>query len=299
MNLFQTSFKKKGKLIIVCLIITICITGCGKNSEKSKSKNDKLSTDGISSANGAENSGNGENILDKYVYVTKDKSVGLGDYKGLTYTPVETEVTEQEIDAAISDTLAYFQDFMDVEELTDDLVSEFYEGIDTVDELRDELKVVIYEQKCELAKEAYEEELLTKLVDNSDIFVDFTDQASQSYSALISHYNAMAVMGNLSLEQYVTEELGLDSETWQEDVAREATILTRRHMVLLAIAEAESITVSDTEYEERIEQYMLYYGYDNRELFEREFTKEYIIRNMTEDSAFDFVMQNALPDSNN
>lgn len=290
---------KTGFLLLLCFLC-MCLTACGKKAGLKESATDP-DADKRSEAGGTEgtdkNGAAGDS--EKYVYITADKSVALGQYEGVTYRLADTDVTDEELNEKMKDTLEYFQSFMEIDALTDEVVAEFYEGYESVEELKEAYRDIILQKKQEEAQISYQEQVLTQIVENSDIFVDLTEDAAQCYSSLIIHYNALAVAGNMSLEEYAVNVLGLRSETWQEQIAADAANITYRHTILLAIAEAENITVSDSEYESGLEKYMEYYGYDNRELFEQEFTKEYIIRNMLEDSALEYVMSKALPIGNN
>lgn len=293
--------KRTAVSVLLFCFLCLCLTACG-----TKNGSEESATDPDSDKKTETPEGTGDvpengvpDVQKEYVYVTRDKSVGLGQYEGLTYQTADTSATEAEVEEKMKDTLEYFQSFMEIDELTDEVVAEFYEGYDSVEELRTAYSDIISQKKLEEAQKDYQEQVLTQIVENSDIFVDLTEDAAKCYSSLVNHYNTLAVAGNMTLEEYAVSVLGLPAGSWQEEIAEDAANLTYRHTILLAIAEAQDITVTDSEYEAGIEKYMEYYGYDNRELFEQEFTKEYIIQNMLEDSALEYVMSKALSIGNN
>ena len=294
-------------MIRAVLVMCFVLGACGKKDKEKEvsTEPDAKITEGVSD-NGADSDSvegeaddsqkNGEEEL--YVYVTKDNSVGLGKYEGLTYTLIDTSVTQEQIDETMAETLEYFQSIMEIDELTDDVIAEFYDGYETVEDLKAAYSQIIEQNNIAEAQLMYQEEILNQIVENSDVFVDLTDEAAKCYSSLVTHYNVQAVAANMTFDEYITDVLGMTDDTWEEEIAEDAATLTYRHAVLLAIAEAENITISDAEYESKVGEYMDYYGYDNLKLFEKEYTKEYIITNMLEDSALEHVMSTAISADN-
>ncbi|MGN0165121.1 MAG: hypothetical protein ACI39R_02975 [Lachnospiraceae bacterium] len=281
--------------LMVLMSLTLCACGKKDSGVNKASESDANEKPGLTT--GADD-GTQSDTLDEYFYVTEDKSVGLGNYLGVTYTPIDTSVTDEELQKVMDDTLEYFRSIMEIESLSDEIVSEFYDGYETVEELENAFRNIIHEKNEQKASMTYQEEVLDKIVESSDIFVDLTEEASECYSSLVTHYNTLAVAENKTLEEYMVQTLGLDAENWHEQLAEDATILTYRHKILLAVAEAENLSISEEAYETKIGIYMEYYGYDNRELFEQEFTKESIEQNMLEDMALEFVMSKAVPADN-
>ena len=288
-------------LVLLCVFVS---ASCGKkDGDGDKATQGEAVSTENEKPSGAGNNENGEDNANtqnkQYVYITADNSVALGQYKGIEFTPVDTTVTDAEISQSMNDTLKYFQTFMDVDELTDELVAEFYEDYDSVGELYNALKEIISQRKQTEAKQKQQEEILNKIVENSDILVDMTDEAAECYSSLMIHYNVLAVASDKTLDDYMLETVYPNASDWKEKLAADAATLTCRHAVLLAIAEAEGMSVSDSEYEEAISGYMEYYGYDNRELFEQEFSKDQITKNILEDKALSYVVEKAVPVSDN
>lgn len=309
MTLIDKTSIKRVLIFTAVLVMCFVLGACGKKDkekEVSTESDAKISGELTNDVSDENNSGNGEsgdgsqneNGEGSYVYVTQDNSVGLGKYEGLTYTLIDTSVTQEQIDETMTETLEYFQSIMEIDELTDDVIAEFYDGYETVEELKAAYSQIIEQNNIIEAELRYQEDILNQIVENSDVFVDLTDEAAQCYSSLVTHYNVQAVAANMTFDEYVTDVLGMTADTWEEKIAEDAATLTYRHTVLLAIAEAENITISDAEYESKVGEYMDYYGYDNLKLFEKEYTKEYIITNMLEDSALEYVMSTAIPADN-
>lgn len=305
-------FRWDRKIIFVIAIMSVCLfAACGKdktdgitgtaadanNSENVSGSGDDNSSENETDGDGAGTDNDGADEFDEklYVYVTADRSVGLRKYEGIEYIPYDTNATEAEINASMEDTLKYFQSFMEIDELTDEIVAEFYEDYSTVEDLYNAFAEIISHNKQVEAPFNNQEQVLNKLVETCDIFVDLTAEAAECYSALVIHYNALAVASVISLDEYMNNVLYPGVTDWQKRLAEDAAELTCRHKILLAIAEAENITISDSDYQSLVAGYMEYYGYDSLELFEQEFTKEQIVMNMLEDSALEYVMSKAIP----
>ena len=266
-------------IFLVSLALILCV-GCGKKEEKTEEKkNEQAATSEEEQATEEEADESSD-----YYYVTEDGSVGLCDYTAFTYHVVSTDVTEEQMDEKMQETLDYFRNvlYLDVTEVTDDLVSQYYE-YSTVEELKEAYAEVIKAKNEEDAQAAYEEEIVTQLVEGSDIFVDVTEDSAATYNSLMAHYKALAYAEGVTLEEYAENELGITFSDLEQELAQDAVDHTMRKMVVLAVAEAEGYTVTKGEYNLRIAEYMEYYGYEDEASFEYDFTVEYIMENMLMD----------------
>lgn len=293
--------KHKWLLTVVFLLMAIMLIGCNKDKNKEEIATDEVSKeqnaegDDSSLGDGTDDSGNtaGEGIEE--LYVTADGSVKLGQYKGLEYVPADTAVPEAEINECMQATLEYFQEFMEIEELTDELVAEYYEGYETVDELKEGFRVILAEEKKNEAEYNNREQIVNKLIETSEIYVDLTAEAVVAYDALVKHYNTEAVKSGMEIEEYMLAKFSLGAEEWETYLAEEASEIVVKSKILLAVAEAEKLGVSETEYEERVAVYMEYYGYEERQIFEYEFSVDVIKKYMLEDIAMEYLMSLAVP----
>ncbi len=294
---------KKHKLLfaLVLLAMAIMLAGCNKEEKKNKNENEKATEDvsneqNENDANIGQGDNQGDDDGDKFeAYITVDGSVKLGNYKGIEYVPADTIVSEEELNECMKETLEYFQEFMEIDELTDEIVAEFYEGFETVDELKEGFRVILADEKLSIAEYNNNEQVVGKLVETSEIYVDLTDDAIAAYNSLIKHYNVEAVKAGMELSEYMQSELSLGVDEWELYVAEEASSIVVKRRVLLAVAEAEKLTVSETEYDERIAAYMEYYGYEDSAIFEYEFSVDAIKKYMLEDIAMEFLLSQAIP----
>ena len=286
-------------LLAVLLLMAFMLIGC--NKEDKKNNNDKATGEvsGAQDANDADGltgDNKGDDTDDTWTgYMTNDGSVKLGNYKALEYIPVETVVSEAELDECMKETLAYFQEFMEIEVLTNELVAEYYDGFETVDELKEGFRVILAEEKRNEAEYNHREQIINELIAHSEVYEDLTEQAVNAYDSLVKHYNAGAVALGMKLEDYMYEKFSLEADEWEIYLANEASEMVVKSKILLAVAEAENLSVSESEYEERVAVYMEYYGYEERQIFEYEFSVEAIKQYMLEDIAMEYLISMAVP----
>ena len=231
---------------------------------------------------------------DPYFYTKKDGSVGLCNYNEVSYHKQNTEAEDTELQKKLDETREAVSKMegKELTELTDELVAKYYE-YKSVAALKDAYKKMIEESKEEKAETAYKNEILSYIVDNSCFNSDLTEKSCTYYASLYSYYNAQAVTKNMSFDQYVEEAYGTNAADFKKNIAKDATELACRTEALLAIAEAEKIEITDEVYEAKIKLYMEKFGYTDRELFEKEYSKDVIEFNILQDLAFDYVLGKA------
>ncbi|MBP3238098.1 MAG: hypothetical protein J6M24_03270 [Lachnospiraceae bacterium] len=235
-----------------------------------------------------------ETEVSPYYYISEDGSVGLCNYNDISYHEQDTSAEATELEAKMNETLSVISksENKEIPELTDALVSKYYD-YKSVDELRNAYKKMIEESKEEKAEDAYKNEILSYIVENSSFNSDLTEKSCTYYASLYSYYNARAVAKNMSFDEYVETYYETPAAEFKKNIARDATQLACRTEALLAIAEAEKLEITDEIYEEKIKTYMEKFGYSDRELFEKEYSRDVIEFNILQDLAFEYVLGKA------
>lgn len=142
-------------------------------------------------------------------------------------------------------------------ELTDEWVSEKYGylSISTVDGFKEYLKRQMY---LSYVYDEVKDELLANSTVNSydsDMLTKYTDIAVNQFESSLSSYYGIAMDAYLQAMEKTEEEFRKEKE-------EEAKPDLKERMVIEKIAEAENITLSDEEFNTRMEQYAKEYGLD-------------------------------------
>ena len=98
----------------------------------------------------------------------------------------------------------------------------------------------------------------------------------------------------VTLEAFVYGSFGMTLDTFNEEVPKAAELSVKRKYVILAVAEAENITVSDDEYSEYADEMMTNYGYETLEDLETDYTKDSLMESILYNKALEFVTTNAV-----
>lgn len=253
--------------VVVYLAATFVIpavTGCGSDA---KSSEEQTGADELTSS------------------VTK-----LGTYTGLSYTDGSGRVpTDEEVQEEMEAILLWFEDA----ELTEDWVKENLD-FDSIDDFREDTRHNLMTVYDERAWKASAKELFETVIADSEF--DLSDADLETvYKRYENTYQQYADMLDLTLEEYVTQELGTDMEQFQKDGEDAAEMVLKTKLVADAIAKAENLDY-DASYEEIANQIVAEEGYDSlTDLEEAAGGKEELRDEVTYRMAAQFMMEQATP----
>gem|GEM_PF-4022189 len=180
-----------------------------------------------------------------------------------------------------------------IPEYTDEFVAEnfAYLGFTTTAELDEYLE-------RDLFVSSVIEEIWDTVVDNATVVsYDSEDLAElvteySEYQEYIIYYST-----GYTLEEYL-EAVGMTEDEFTAEMEASAKEELKERMVVEAIAEAEGIEISDTEYDELMEEYAGNYGYDSVEAFSSYYsslTEEDFLFSMINQKVQEFVADNSNP----
>ncbi len=110
--------------------------------------------------------------------------------------------------------------------------------------IREELEA----EKAETNEEDARLEVFNQIFDNSEVIEYPEKEYSEKYEKLTSSYEEYAEANDMEFADYLEEEMGITEEQFEE-LATEATQnAVKRELVLLAIARAEDLELSDSDY---------------------------------------------------
>ena len=175
----------------------------------------------------------------------------------------------------------------------DAFVSENYKCA-TVEEFEQKLYDSIAAQK-EKNRETYMMQTIWEALADS---CAITDYPAEEYTALyqdnLNYYQALAEQKGISLNEYALTLYGMDVSTFYETLKSGIYSRMQEEMILLSIARAEGLTVTDAEYEEGLTKFLAYYGLTSKEQLLQYVTKEQITESLLFEKAYAFLMENAV-----
>ena len=195
--------------------------------------------------------------IEGFVEKLTDKQVGSKEEFDITI-PENTENTTLKTYAG--KTVHYVVEIKNIvktiiPELTDEWVKEQYGYMDisTADGFKEYLKRQMY---LSYVYDEVKEELLDKSTVNSydsDMLSRYTDIAVSQFESTISSYYG------ISMDAYL-QAMNKTEEEFRKEKEEEAKPDLKERMIIEKIAEAENITLSDEEFNKRMEQYAVEYG---------------------------------------
>ncbi|MDR0949351.1 MAG: trigger factor, partial [Lachnospiraceae bacterium] len=136
-------------------------------------------------------------------------------------------------------------------ELDDEFASEVSE-FETLEEYRQDIRRQLHYELADKMRKDKEEAVLEAIIENATM--DIPLPMIQMYAdQLMDDMSNRMRMSGISLETY-SKYLGITMEMMKEEMTRRAKKTISSDIVLRAIAQSESIEVTDEELEERLEQ---------------------------------------------
>ena len=136
-------------------------------------------------------------------------------------------------------------------DLDDDFASDVSD-FDTLDEYKEDLKKTIGEKKQSEAKTKKQNEAVDKAVENSTMDIP-NAMIDTQVQRMVEDFSQRLQQQGLTIEQYF-QYTGLTPEKIIGDMKPEAERRIKNSLVLAAVAKAETIEISDDEYEEELKK---------------------------------------------
>lgn len=173
-------------------------------------------------------------------------------------------------------------------ELTDKFIKENLE-YNSYDEFEAAMRKSVENTYAAESTGELQETLLQQVIDASSILEYSKKDYDEAREVIESGYAAYVDM--LGMESL--DELYDSLEMTKEDLEEEITESLYRTLTIKAIIESESLSLSDEDYEEGIAYYMEQNEYDSREEFINDYGEDEIRRQLLEDMALNFLVNNA------
>jgi len=138
--------------------------------------------------------------------------------------------------------------------LTDELVKENTEFATSADYEAD-VRKKLEESKQDAAKESVQREVIDKVVTESAVKSVPKAVEDKYHQQIMNYWNNLAAQYGLELKDIVTNQFKLTEEEFEKEVKSQAESSAKQLVVVKAIAEAEKLEVSDSEYQDALNSY--------------------------------------------
>lgn len=136
-------------------------------------------------------------------------------------------------------------------------------------------------------------QILGAIIDNSKFDINDEEVALYADQIRTQQENMSYMYYGVDLETYVTG-MGMTMEQFEQDCTDTGLFRLQTGLIKEAIAEKESLTISDEEYAGGVEHYMNNYGYTDQEQFESAMGKESIMEQLLFDKVLQFIEESAV-----
>ncbi|MCC8045787.1 MAG: trigger factor [Clostridiales bacterium] len=184
---------------------------------------------------------------------------------------------------------------MSVPELSDDVVNTATEGEYTdVDSYLEYIRSYLEED----AQTEWDDEVLSaiyeQLAATSEITEYPQDLLDYSVNEWVDYYEYYASIFSMELEDMVETYYGLTMEEFTEELEAAVQQTVQQELLLMAVAETEEMEISEEEYQEGLERYAEYYGFESADEVATYYTEEELNRYFLMDKVYDFLKENAV-----
>lgn len=178
---------------------------------------------------------------------------------------------------------------------------------DNVADYKKAVKKELTEAKEKEEIDKQKEYLWTQILNNSEVLKDKDgkekypqDKLDQVKENTVEDYKSYAKQYNMEFEDFLQQQMGMDEETFNEQVDQYAKIIVKQEMVLYYIAEKEGIEIDNKEYEDFITKSLESYGYTeetykelNGKSYEDTAGKDNIMREAYTEKVLGMILDNA------
>ncbi|HHX53888.1 MAG TPA: trigger factor [Clostridiales bacterium] len=155
--------------------------------------------------------------------------------------------------------------YKNLPELNDAFIVSLENGYDTLDSYKTYLRKAIKENN-----------VWTKIVSETAVIKYPEKEVKASYNQMVTYYKSLAAQYNATLDEYIMNYQGSDTNTFLSYVTSYAKEAVKSEMCLNAIARAENITVSDSDYQTKGAELAKQNGMEDLKAYEKSMGRENI-----------------------
>ena len=178
-----------------------------------------------------------------------------------------------------------------VPELTDEVADSVVEGM-TAEAYQESVRQELEDSAKESQKSDAQQKLLQAVYDNATISGYPEENLQYTINRAKNYYEWLASMYGMTLDDYLTN-YGMTQDEFMEQIQPVAEEALGEEMTLRAIAEEESIEVSDEEYQAGLARYAEAQGMDDPSKLEEAYGENYIRNSLLQEKVLNFLYENA------
>ena len=147
-----------------------------------------------------------------------------------------------------------------IPEYNDEWVSE-NTTYNTVDEYEKSIREELESQKKADAESSARSEVFSTLYDSSEV-IEYPEKEYQSrHDMLMQSYKSVAQNAGMELDEYISSNLGMDTETFNETIDSATENIVKTELILHSIAKSENMELTEDEYNDYLTEMLESYGY--------------------------------------
>ncbi len=178
-------------------------------------------------------------------------------------------------------------------EWTDEFVAKYTE-YDTIEAYREGTKATLEAEKVQNQPAEWENRVIQAVVADSEFDCDQGEIDSLAEN-MIQEYEMYASFSGVELGDFLKYYMnGISEEEFRKQAAERAENQLKSQLVIDAISEAESISVTEEEYQEGLKGLAEQYGAEGPEAFEEQYGRETVEAGLIFDKTVDFVVEQAV-----
>lgn len=139
----------------------------------------------------------------------------------------------------------------------------------------------------------WEYDLIQEVLNGSEFQIEENDK-DLYVDQMMSEYESYAAATNMELDDYLSTYLGTTEAQLREFFRTTAEFRVKMTLVFHEIAEQEGITVSDQEYEDRLNELAEQYNYDNTDDIVSLYSEEMIREEIVQEKVITLIEENAV-----
>ncbi|MBR2459879.1 MAG: hypothetical protein IKB34_01430 [Clostridia bacterium] len=109
----------------------------------------------------------------------------------------------------------------------------------------------------------------------------------------IEYYTNLAVEEELTLESYIKRKFFIELSAFHIKADEFAKAYTKEETMVYCLSRSNGLELTDNEYEERAQKYVVMYGYESLSALERDFSPSFVRYTVLKDKVMEFVADNS------
>lgn len=139
----------------------------------------------------------------------------------------------------------------------------------------------------------WEYDLIQEVLNGSEFQIEESDK-DLYVDQMMSEYESYAAAANMELDDYLSTYLGTTEAQLREFFRTTAEFRVKMTLVFHEIAQQEGITVSDQEYEDRLNELAKQYNYENTDDIVSLYSEEMIREEIVQEKVISLIEENAV-----